>query len=531
MNPLFSPTAFLESRIPCVPSRSSGRDLTADLRALAPTLHELEDWWETAGRAASVAVDRAGTPLLRMFDRFGARTDEIVMPSEYWSMLYRGYRAGVVWRIFADRSLLPSYLLGYLTSFYDSGLYCPYTVSMSTAVPLFKYGSPALQAEFLPPLLRRDDSVWQGATWMTESRGGSDLGANVDTLARPDGELWRLTGDKFFCSNAGAELAVVAARPEGAPAGVRGLALFLVPRLRRDGELNYSLRRIKPKIATRSVPTGEVELRGAEAYLLGRAEQGIYLILEVLNLSRIANSIGSVALTQRAIAEALHFAEGRVVFGLPLADQPLFRAQLAERIAALDAASALAWYAASLLDEVWRETPPYSDRYHLFRLVAHLAKYHTAELAAQTAKWAMEVHGSSGVLDEFPVERLLREAMILGIWEGAPHRQILDGLEVIQRKAAHRLLFADLSSLLAASAPHGPVSLRAASVLDAAKQSDNPMSLRAASALDAAAVYSPQQSLAARLDALLALPRETQEAQSEPLFRDLAAYTANALTK
>jgi alkylation response protein AidB-like acyl-CoA dehydrogenase len=205
------------------------------------------------------------------------------------------------------------------------------------------------------------------------------------------------------------------------------------------------------------VPTGEVELRGSEGYLLGEARQGVYLILETLNLSRVANSIGSAALAQRALAEAARFAAARVAFGKPVGQHPLLARQLAERQRAVEAAFALAWEAVRLLADCWQERPPYSARYHLFRLVAHLAKYWTAETAAQTAKWAMEVYGGAGVLAENGVERLLREAMILAIWEGTPHRQMLDGLEVMLRQDAHHLLLdwladrgvpaADLASL------------------------------------------------------------------------------------
>jgi alkylation response protein AidB-like acyl-CoA dehydrogenase len=235
---------------------------------------------------------------------------------------------------------------------------------------------------------------------------------------------------------------------------VRGLALFLAPRYRDDGSLNYFVRRLKDKIGTRSVPTGEVELRESQAYLLGQPDLGVYLILESLNLSRVGNSIGSVALAQRALAEAWQFAQGRVAFGKPISEHPLLRRQFHERSRTLHQAFALAWEAVLLLNEAWREAPRYSERYHLMRLVTHLAKYWTAEVAVQTAKWAMEVHGGVGVLAEYPVERLLREAMILPIWEGTPHRQILDGMEVMERKQAHRLLFdylvergADLSGL------------------------------------------------------------------------------------
>lgn len=468
-----------------------GLEIGAD-GALRAELEAYEAWWRETGQAISESVDRAGTPPLRMFDRFGARVDEILYPPEYWTMLQQGYSAGVIWRIFEERSLRSSYQIGYVTSFFDSGLYCPYTVSMSTAIPLFKYGARDVCARFLPRMMARDAGVWQGATWMTEARGGSDLGANVETVARREGERWYLDGDKFFCSNVGAELAVVAARPEGAASGVRGLALFLTPRLREDGTLNYHVRRLKPKNATRSVPTGEVELRASEAYLLGTTEAGIYLILEALNLSRVANSVGSVAVAQRALAEAVHFARGRVVFGKPLIEQPLLRAQLEERTRALKGAFGLAWHAVELLNEVYLEKPPYSERYHLFRLVAHLAKYHTAEFAAQTSKWAIEVHGSAGVLDEFPVERLLRESMILGIWEGAPHRQILDALEVMKRKRAHERLFSELGE-------HGDTN--------------------------------EVRDLQARVNALLALEQDEMESRGEALFRELAGWAARALSR
>jgi len=365
-------------------------------------------------------------------------------------------------------------------------------VSLGTAVPLAKYGSEELRERFLGQLLRKDDSVWQGATWMTEIRGGSDLGAAVETVARRAGDGWRLTGEKYFTSNAGAELAVVAARPEGAAAGVRGVALFLVPRIRSNGELNCFVRRLKDKIATRSVPTGEVELKESEGYLLGTADAGIYMILEVLNLSRVANSVVSVALAQRAMADALSYAEKRTAFGKRIVEHPLLLRQFEERMKGLRAAFALAWEAVRLLDDVWMEKPPYSERYQLFRLVAHLAKYWTAEFAVDTAKWAMEVHGGLGVLAEYGAERWLREAMILAIWEGTSHRQILDGMEVMERKRAHKLLFGRLEE-------H--------------------------------ALSREVEEMEEEVERHLRLPVEEREAGSEGVFRRLAIFTAETLAR
>lgn len=455
-------------------------------------LADYEAWWQAEGQVISAAVDRQGTPWLKMYDALGKRIDEILFPPSYWDMLQKGYQAGVIWRAFETGSLLPAYRLGYIAAFYDTGLYCPYTVSLSTAIPLSKYGEKAVRERYLPRLLQKDGRAWQGATWMTEAGGGSDLGAGVTTIARPAGEHWLLDGEKYFASNAGAELAVAAARRVETPAGLRGLSLFLLPRYREDGSLNYFIRRMKDKIGTRSVPTGEVELRESQAYLLGEPEQGVYHILETLNISRVANSIGSVALTQRAMAEALAYAQRRVAFGRHILEHPLMRRQFEERWSLLSGAFALAWEAVRLLDQAWQETPPYSGRYPLFRLVAHLAKYWTAELAVQTAKWCMEVHGGAGVLAEFGVERLLREAMILPIWEGAPHRQMLDGLEVMQRKQAHELLFNHL------------------------------------------AAYADPQALeetAAQVEALLALPQAEQEASIEPVFRRLAQFSAETLQR
>jgi len=397
----------------------------------------------------------------------------------------------VVWRALEEKTLIPTYLLMYAISFYDPGVCCPYTVSLGTTVPLAKYGSAELQARFLPQLLRKDDSVWQGATWMTEIEGGSDFGAGVKTVARPHADGWLLTGEKYFTSNVGAELAVVAARPEGAPSGVRGLGLFLVPRRRKDDTLNYFVRRLKDKIATRSVPTGEVELKDSEGYLLSSANSGIYLILEVLNLSRVANSVVSVALAQRAIADALAYAERRTGFGKRILDHPLLQHQFEVRLNGLRAAFALAWESVRLLNDVWMEHPPYSERYHLFRLVAHLAKYWTAEFAVDTAKWAMEVHGGLGVLAEYGVERWLREAMILAIWEGTAHRQVLDGLEVMERKQAHKLLFDHLAG---------------------------------------AASGTNLQQMASAVQQHLQLPSNEKEAQADALFRRLAVFVADNLS-
>ena len=271
---------------------------------------------------------------------------------------------------------------------------------------------------------------------------------------------------------------------------VRGLNLFLVPRWSSDGRLNYRVRRLKDKVGTRSVPTGEVELLDSEAYLLGRPEDGVYHVLEVLNVSRVANAVGSAALAQRALAEAVEFGRRRVAFGRPVLEHPLLRTQFQANLERVRAAFALAWYAVRLLEQVWQEVPPYSARYHTFRLVTHLAKFWTAEVAFQSARWCVDVHGGAGVLSEHGVERLIREALILPIWEGTPHRQVLDGLEVMVQKGAHEALLDEL----ARADPRRAEALRE------------------------------------RIRAHLELPHEQREAHADSLFAELASFTGAALT-
>src|SRR5438105_14712883 len=171
----------------------------------------------------------------------------------------------------------------------------------------------------------------QGEMFLTEKQGGSDVGQTA-TVARPHpgegmakGEglqpEWELWGEKWFCSNVSADLILTLARPEGAPAGTRGLGLFLVLKTLDDGTRNaYTIDRLKDKLGTRSLATGEVTLNGALAYQVGKLERGFVQMTEMINLTRIWAAIGSLAAMRRSYLEALVYTRGRVAFGRPLAD-------------------------------------------------------------------------------------------------------------------------------------------------------------------------------------------------------------------
>lgn len=394
------------------------------------------------GRAYLVAdwVDRAAPPELVVHDLDGNRVDRARLDPAHAQLLVE--LAAINRPPYEGGSWQHHFALGYLLA--DPGLYCSLIVTNQTAYAIYKYAPE--HGRWLEPLL--SGQAW-GATWMTETHGGSDLGANR-TRARPDGDHWRLDGvDKYFASNAGlADLAVVTARPQGAPDGPKGLALFLVPRLDESGCLNYHVRRFKRKSATRAVPSGEVEFANTLAYLVGQADKGIYYTLEDLTVSRLANAVGAMGLARKAHLEALFRVRSRQAFGRALLEHPLVRRDLTDLAVRTAGGLALTFHAIQAFDRAWRETPPYTVAYHYARFLSHLAKNRTADHAAAATQLAMELFGGLGFLEDFAVSRLHREALVTAIWEGTSNIQALDLLESIHKKAAHEPFLDEFMPLL-----------------------------------------------------------------------------------
>jgi alkylation response protein AidB-like acyl-CoA dehydrogenase len=145
------------------------------------------------------------------------------------------------------------------------------------------------------------------------------------TIARrgPDGTHWLLTGDKWFCSNADADCALVLARPESGAPGTRGLSLFLLPRCLPEGTANhYRIVRLKDKMGTRSMASGEIRLEGAVAYLVGDEARGFVQMADMINMSRLSNGMRAAGMMRRAYCEARHVAANRIAFGKPVIDMP-----------------------------------------------------------------------------------------------------------------------------------------------------------------------------------------------------------------
>ena len=335
----------------------------------------------------------------------------------------------------------------YLFNQAEYGLGCPINVTDGAAMLLARFGDAALKEKYLDGLVTTDMRLLaQGAQFMTEKEGGSDVG-RLTTRAVRDGDRWRLHGEKWFCSNADAAIAMVLARPEGASSGTRGLGLFLVPRRLDDGSPNhYRIVRLKEKLGTRSMASGEITFEGAAAYLVGRADRGFAQMAEMVNWSRLSNGVKSTALMRRALHDALAVARGRIAFGRPVIALPLARRQLVKMLLPLEEALSMCFATADALD---RAEGGSQEAALLLRLLTPVLKFRATRDARKVCGDALEMRGGVGYIEEFAPARLLRDAHLGSIWEGTGNIVALDALtRAIGRHGADAVLAAMLRERL-----------------------------------------------------------------------------------
>ncbi|MGH7278137.1 MAG: acyl-CoA dehydrogenase family protein, partial [Candidatus Rokuibacteriota bacterium] len=397
--------------------------------------HLVEMGAVAGGELDALAADAdRNPPVLRAWDERGRRVDDIVKHPAYVAMEGIAFaRFGLAAMSHRDGVLgwptpvphVVKYALSYLFGQSEFGLLCPVSLTDSTARMLRGFGSEELKAAFLPGLTSTDvDRLRQGTQWMTEKTGGSDVGACA-TVARRGGDgSWRLYGDKWFCSNANAAVALTLARPEGAPAGTAGLGMFLVPKSLPDGTKNaWTINRLKDKLGSRSMATAEVTYAGAVAYVVGDLARGFRQMMEMVNVSRLSNAMRAAAIMRRSVLESVTHARARVAFGRPLADLPLLRSGLLEMLLDAEAAASVVLNAAAMLD---RADAGSADDRALVRIATPLAKYWITARARTVAGESMNVRGGNGYIEEWVNARLVRDAYLGAIWEGSTNVVALD---------------------------------------------------------------------------------------------------------
>jgi hypothetical protein len=215
--------------------------------------------------------------------------------------------------------------------------------------------------------------------------------------------------------------------------------LFLLPRVLEDGSRNaYRIIRLKDKLGTRSMASGEIIFEGAEAHLLGDAERGLKQMLDQVNLSRLSHGIRAAAMMRRCLNEALAVARGRSAFGRLLIEHPLMRRQLMKIMVPTEQALSMSAYSAHVME---RAEAGDGHAAKQLRILTPLLKYRTARDNIDVATGAMEVRGGNGYIEDWINARLVRDAHLGVLWEGTSNINALDVVtRAVAKERAHEAL-------------------------------------------------------------------------------------------
>ncbi|MBI3044037.1 MAG: acyl-CoA dehydrogenase family protein [Betaproteobacteria bacterium] len=412
------------------------RVLPADVRA------EIESGLSAMGELAGGKLyrfqlaDRENEPVLTQWDAWGNRIDRVEV-TPLWREAERiAAEQGLVATAYERRhgmySRVHQFALVYLFTPSNDLYSCPLAMTDGAARALIAAGNRALIERAVPHLTSRDPrEFWTSGQWMTEATGGSDVGL-TETIARREGERWRLYGRKWFTSASTSQMALTLARPEGNPPGGKGLALFYLETRDAQGRPNGILvNRLKHKMGTRKVPTAELTLDGTLAQLVAGTGDGVKNIAPMLNVTRTWNSVSACAYARRGLALARDYAHKRIAFGAPLAEKPLHLDTLAGLEAEFLGALHLTFFVAELMGR--EESDRASEgQGKLLRALTPIVKLLTGKQVVQILSEVIESFGGAGYVEDTGLPMLLRDAQVLPIWEGTTNVLSLETLRALE---------------------------------------------------------------------------------------------------
>ncbi|WP_274424506.1 acyl-CoA dehydrogenase family protein [Chelativorans sp. YIM 93263] len=390
------------------------------------------------------------TPRLRTHDRYGSRIDLVEYHPAYHALMRRSIGGGLhasIWEDSThDKSLRHRVRAAhfFLTAQLECGHLCPLTMTnaslaaLMSNTELFRAWAPRVIARKYDHA-NRPASKKAGVTLgmgMTEKQGGTDVRANM-TMAEPASDgIYRINGHKWFLSAPMSDAFLVLAQaPEG-------LSCFLLPRVAEDGTSNgFRFQRLKDKLGNRSNASAEVEFENTLGHLVGEPGEGIRTIMDMVTLTRLDCALGSAGLMRASVAEAVHHARHRQVFGNTLVQQPLMQRVLADLALEVAGATALSMRLARAFDLAAENRGEAA----FARLMTPVVKYWVCKVAPAVTYEAMECLGGNGYVEEAPLARHYREAPVNAIWEGSGNVVALDVLRVLDRNAG---LFDDVLALI-----------------------------------------------------------------------------------
>ncbi|NXR40507.1 ACD11 dehydrogenase, partial [Zosterops hypoxanthus] len=382
-------------------------------------------------------------PVFQQYNAWGQRVDHIHTCSAWRRMKEISAEEGLIAEAYEKRysnwSRLYQAVKLYLFSSSSGGFSCPLAMTDGAAKVIESLGTPGSLKNAFDRLTSRDPKkFWTSGQWMTERRGGSDVANGTETVARkqPDG-TYRLYGFKWFTSAADSDMALTLARIADAEGqctrGSRGLSLFFLRVRDEEGNLNsIQVQRLKDKLGTRQMATAELWLQGARAELISAEGRGVAAISNMLNITRIHNVIGAVASMRRMVSLSRDYAQKREAFGKLLKDHPLHMQTIARMEVQVRGAFLLLMEIVRLLGLA--ETNLASEQEQLLlRLLVPVAKLYTGKQASAVAVEAMESFGGQGYMEDTGLPVILRDTLVLSIWEGTTNILSLDVLRSLAK--------------------------------------------------------------------------------------------------
>ncbi|MBI1274949.1 acyl-CoA dehydrogenase [bacterium] len=303
---------------------------------------------------------------------------------------------------------------------------------------LIAHGSDELKQAYLPKMV---DGTWSGVMCLTEPQAGTDLGL-IRTKAEPDGDQYKISGTKIFISSGEQDLTdniihLVLARLPGAPEGIKGISLFLVPKILPDGTRNaVHCRGLEHKMGLHASPTCVMEYENAVGYLIGTPHKGVRQMFTMMNAARLYVGVQGLGVAELATQNALTYARERVQGATlgkdshqaTIIEHPDVRRMLLTMKSMTEGMRALCLESALHLDISHRHPLPEvrqaADEW--IQLMTPVIKALFTDMGHELANVGMQVFGGYGYIAEYGMEQMARDVRITQIYEGTNGVQALD---------------------------------------------------------------------------------------------------------
>lgn len=404
------------------------------------------------------------TPELVKRDFYGNDINKIAFHPAYKELTQIAVETGMFWlkwrpdlrEQFAAERHRMGFAVGFLFAMSESGLYCPLCMTDGAALLIDKYCAESDKERLMPHIYTENaEEFYTGAMFLTEKAGGSDVGANIVAASAAgrfqSKSLYYLEGEKWFCSNANAEIMFVLARTNAEVKGTKGLSIFLVEPThdvfgaRQRNNINFV--RLKDKLGVRSMASAECIFENAIGKLVGKEFEGFKIMTDMINLSRLYNAVAAVSLSRRALVEAYQFLSFRSTFGKNVLEHALVRTRLTELQSLYLANFYLAWRTITALDNADNGD---ANEAELLRLLTPITKRSTAQDGVYICRESMELMGGMGYIEDGVMPKIMRDMMVLPIWEGAGNIMVLDALRALHKSKGWAVMYSEMQTIFSA---------------------------------------------------------------------------------